>query len=81
MHQGVNNFNGITHRPIVSRFYRMTTKAERKLELYRMPWFSLLEEFRRVQGVAAIQSPQRLTAALVSEMIKTILDAEFPDER
>jgi hypothetical protein len=69
------------YRPIINRFYSMRTKAERKLELYRLPLSSLLEEFRRVEGIPAAQNPQKLTAALVTQLIQVILEAEFPEER
>jgi len=68
------------YRPVLNRFYRMTTKVERKLELYRLPLAALLEEYAKVKGACAIDDPQLLTAVIVSQLIQSIVDAEFPKE-
>ncbi len=53
----------------------MATKDERKHELFRFPLQILLKEYKRIKN---IPNDTELTGILVSKLIQTILDAEFP---
>jgi hypothetical protein len=53
------------------------TREERKHKLFRLSLAALLKEYRRIKNIA--DGPHDDTSGiLVSELIYTILDAEFP---
>jgi hypothetical protein len=53
------------------------TRDERKRELFQLPLETLLLEYRRIKNIP--DDPQSdASGILVSELIYTILDAEFP---
>jgi hypothetical protein len=53
------------------------TREERKHELFRLSLATLLKEYRRIKNI--LDGPHDDTSGiLVSELIYTILDAEFP---
>jgi hypothetical protein len=56
------------------------TREQRKHELFRLPLSVLLKEYRRIKNIP--DGPHDDTSGiLVSELIYTILDAEFPEPK
>lgn len=54
----------------------MVTRDKRKHELFRLPLEILLNEYQQIKGIPEGTQPE----IDVSELIETILDAEFPSQ-